>query len=220
MDVEPTDIEARESWVMNRARVEKALSENGLEYYQGGRVIPNGSDLLRHKLAPSEIKADASVVSVRPSSVEELLLVLVRGLPRAMHPLSHRRKGSAALSFRTEYDVQDLLHALMRPWVADVRAEEFTPSYAGSSTRMDFLLPAHATVVETKIVRDATHAKKIGDELTIDIAHYRAHPKCDHLWCVIYDPDNLIKNVGGLISDLEGPHKNKSEAVVVRVIVV
>ncbi|HAI2361552.1 TPA: transposase, partial [Escherichia coli] len=92
---------------------------------------------------------------------------LVKGLQRAMHPLTHRRKGSQSLSFSNEYDVQDLLHALLRPWVQDIRPEEFTPSYAGSSTRMDFLLPAHKLVLETKIVRDRSHAKKIGDELII-----------------------------------------------------
>ncbi|WP_315739640.1 hypothetical protein [Escherichia coli] len=78
---------------------------------------------------------------------------MVKGLQRAMHPLTHRRKGSQSLSFSNEYDVQDLLHALLRPWVQDIRPEEFTPSYAGSSTRMDFLLPAHKLVLETKIVR-------------------------------------------------------------------
>ena len=51
-----------------------------------------------------------------------------------MHPLTHRRKNVQPLSFGNEYDVQDLLHALLRPWINDIRPEEFTPSYAGSST--------------------------------------------------------------------------------------
>ena len=217
MDVEPNNPDTRNVWIENRARVEKALSDNGLEYYQGGRVIPNGGQIQQ---SMSPLKLGAPKAQITPNSVEELLSILVRGLPRAMLPLSHRRKGSAALSFRTEYDVQDWLHALMRPWVSDIRSEEFTPSYAGSSTRMDFLLPTHSTVVETKIVRDAGHAKKIGDELVIDIAHYRAHPNCEFLWCVIYDPEKLIKNVGGLVSDLEGTHENKSGLVRVTVVVV
>src|SRR5208337_5678311 len=101
----------------------------------------------------------------KPSNISELLDVLVKGLRRAMHPLTHRRKGAQSLTFSNEYDVQDLLHALLRPWVADIRPEEFTPSYAGSSTRMDFLLPAHRLVLELKFVRDRGHASKIGDEL-------------------------------------------------------
>jgi hypothetical protein len=121
-----------------------------------------------------------------------------------MHPLTHRRKGAQALSFDSEYDVQDLLHSLLRPWVGDIRPEEFTPSYAGSSTRMDFLLPVHSLVVEMKFVRDRTHAKSIGNELIIDIEHYRRHPACKFLWCVIYDSAHLLTNAEGLVRDLEG----------------
>ena len=220
MDVEPVDSELNERWKKNRARVEKALADNGLQYYQGGRVIPNGLKPSSLPMPDQITETTSSHAPVGPSSLDKLLSVVVRGLPRAMHPLSNRRKGAATLSFRYEYDVQDLLHAMLRPWVADVRAEEFTPSYAGSSTRMDFLLPDHATVIETKFVRDQRHAKKLGDELVIDIAHYRAHPDCKHLWCVVYDPDQQIKNAGGLQSDLEGEHASGSASVSVRLVIV
>jgi DpnII restriction endonuclease len=136
-----------------------------------------------------------------------------------MHPLTHRRKGAQSLSFSTEYDVQDLLHALLRPWVADIRPEEFTPSYAGSSTRMDFLFPKHKAVIELKFVRDRNHAKKIGDELIIDIDHYQCHPDCDYLWCVVFDPDHLLPNAEGLKNDLEGQRETKDGKVRVTVFV-
>ena len=136
-----------------------------------------------------------------------------------MHPLTHRRKGMQPLSFGSEYDVQDLLHALLRPWISDIRPEEFTPSYAGSSTRMDFLLPAHKLVIETKVVRDRSHAKRVGDELIIDIEHYRKHPACSSLWCVIYDPDQLITNAEGLKTDLQGQRASQDDTVTVRVFV-
>ena len=136
-----------------------------------------------------------------------------------MHPLTHRRKNSVSLSFSTEYDVQDFLHSLLRPWVRDIRAEEFTPSYAGSSTRMDFLLPEHRLVIELKFVRDRGHASKIGDELTIDIDHYRKHPDCDTLWCAVYDQDHLLPNAEGLKRDLEGPRTTKDGTVNVRLLV-
>lgn len=139
--------------------------------------------------------------------------------PPAMHPLTHRRKGAIALTFSTEYGVQDLLHALLRPWVADIRPEEFTPSYAGSNTRMDFLLSAHGTVIELKFARDANHAKKIGEELIVDIEHYRSHPKCDTLWCVVFDPEHLIRNVEGLRKDLEGARSSKDGTVQVKILV-
>ena len=154
-----------------------------------------------------------------PTNIEEVLQVLVRGLRRAMHPLTHRRKGTQALVFSNEYDVQDLLHALLRPWVADIRPEEFTPSYAGSSTRMDFLLPAHKLVVELKFVRDRAHAKKIGDELIVDIEHYRKHPDCQALWCVVYDPNHYLTNAEGLCSDLSGRRSSQDVELETKVFV-
>ena len=159
-------------------------------------------------------------VPVSVCSIDALLGVLVRGLPRAMHPLTHRRKGSVALKFDSEYDIQDLLHSLLRPWVVDIRPEEYTPSYAGSSTRMDFLLPQHEVVIETKLVRSKDHGRKIGDEFIIDIEHYCRHPNCKHLWCVIYDPNHLIPNPGGLKSDLDGTRSLPDGSVTVNVVIV
>ena len=204
-----------DEWKEKRERIKSTLEDNGLRYYRFGRVLPQGEAPRLIQLSSQE----APPSPVKPDNVEDLLEIIVRGLRRAMHPLTHRRKGFQRLSFGSEYDVQDLLHALLRPWISDIRPEEFTPSYAGSSTRMDFLLPAYALVIETKIVRDRTHAKRIGDELIIDIEHYRRHPKCKRLWCVIYDPDHLITNADGLKNDVEGSRSTEDGQVVVRVFV-
>jgi hypothetical protein len=138
-----------------------------------------------------------------PDDVEKVLEIVIKGLPRAMFPLKHRRGGQRGPDFSTEYDVQDLLHALLRPWIKDIRVEEWTPSYAGSSGRIDFLFPQNGIVVETKLVRDARHAKRVGDELIVDIARYAQHPTCRQLWFVIYDPAGHIQNPDGFASDLE-----------------
>lgn len=205
-----------DEWKEKRERVERTLEENGLRYYRFGRVLPQGDG---QPIETLEKVATRQSGPSKPAKVEDLLEVMVRGLRRAMHPLTHRRKGTQPLSFGSEYDVQDLLHALLRPWISDIRPEEFTPSYAGSSTRMDFLLPAHRIVIETKIVRDRVHARRVGDELIVDIEHYRRHPECSSLWCVVYDPDQLITNAEGLKNDLQGDRSTPDGTVSVRVFV-
>lgn len=217
MDVRPKEnSEGFAQWKTDRDRVVQVLEENGFRYYRGGRVLPTGQ-------APEEVQALPATLRyhgpAKPAKIDELLEILLKGLRRAMHPLTHRRKGAQSLSFSTEYDVQDLLHALLRPWVADIRPEEFTPSYAGSSTRMDFLLPEHKVVVELKCVRDRNHAKRIGDELIVDISHYQRHPDCDRLWCVVFDQDHLLCNAEGLKTDLEGQRSTKDGTVHVSVLV-
>jgi len=202
---------------LQRERLNGVLEEHGFRYFRGGRILPNG------EAPPAPASGNRSIATIgepkKPSTIEDLILTLIRGLPRAMHPLAHRRKGAQSLAFDSEYDIQDLLHCQLRPWVADIRPEEFTPSYAGSSTRMDFLLPAHRMVIEVKRVRDKPHTSRIGDELILDIEHYRRHPGCDHLWCVIYDPLQLIPNPSGLIADLEGDRYTPDGSVNVRVFV-
>lgn len=214
MDLPPGDDDRLSDWKAKRARIEAVLEENGLRYYRFGRVLPQG--------APQDGLTIGNVpgAPVKPKSVEELLEVVVRGLRRAMHPLIHRRKGVQSLAFGNEYDVQDLLHAMLRPWISDIRPEECTPSYAGSSTRMDFLLPAHGLVIETKVIRDRAHAKHVGDELIIDIDHYRRHPDCKRLWCVVYDPDQLVTNADGLKNDLEGTRSANDGNCEVRLFVI
>ena len=197
-----------------RERLLTVLGNHRLEYFSGGRLLPTGQD-------PAALEPRrASAAPKKPESLEELLQTLVRGLPRAMHPLTHRRRGAKELTFDSEHDLQDVLHSQLRPWIADIRPEEFTPSYAGSSSRMDFLLPAHNLVLELKRVREKTHAARIGDELIIDIEHYRRHPKCNRLWCIVYDPMSVLRNPSGLISDLEGSRSTPDGAISVRVFVI
>lgn len=220
MDPPPDDPEAIEDWRHYREKIEGLLEQHGLRYFRLGRVLPQGEVPGSVEVSSSPRKPTATTVAeTGPADIESLVRILVSGLPRAMHPLTHRRRNSQPLSFSNEYDVQDLLHALLRPWVADIRPEEFTPSYAGSSTRMDFLLPAHDLVIEIKFVRDRTHAKRIGHELTIDIAHYSKHPKCRALWCVVYDPKHYITNAPGLCSDLSGKRSSPDGEITTRVLV-
>ena len=214
-------IEEHNDYYAKRRRLDAALEAEGLQYFRGGRLIPTGTpvDTLPPVMLQGPISAQPAP-PIKPTSIDDLLVRLIAGVPRAMYPLTNRRKGVQALTFTNEYDVQDLLHVLLRPWVKDIRPEEYTPSYAGKSTRMDFLLPEHRTVVELKFVRDVGHGKNVGQELIVDIGHYRQHPHCDRLWCVVFDPNHYLPNRDGLIGDLQGVHRQDDKAVDVRVLVI
>jgi len=116
--------------------------------------------------------------------------------------LNNRYNDRTTLSIADEYDVQDLLRSLLVIHFDDVRKEEWTPSYAGKSSRMDFLLKDCKTVVEVKKTRATLTGKEIGTQLIEDIARYAVHPDCDTLLCFVYDPDGYIDNPRGLENDL------------------
>ncbi len=124
--------------------------------------------------------------------------------PIVARQLRDRHQGRSTLTITDEYDVQDLLHALLKIDFDDVRAEEWSPSYAGKGSRLDFLIADHAVVVEVKKTRDTLRTGDLGDQLIVDIARYSRHPDCDRLICFIYDPELLIGNPAGLETDLSG----------------
>lgn len=116
--------------------------------------------------------------------------------------LRNRHDSRETFDVKDEYDVQDLIHALLKMYFDDIRPEEWTPSYAGSSSRMDFLLKSERLVIEVKKTRDKLRDKDVGEQLIVDIARYRAHPDCKTLVCFVYDPDGFISNPTGLENDL------------------
>jgi len=131
--------------------------------------------------------------------------------------LAKRHSKRETLNIADEYDVQDLLHGLLRLHFDDVRAEEWTPSFGGGPARMDFLLKREQVVIETKMTRSDLKDKDISEELIHDVARYKGHPDCKRLVCVVYDPQGLLKNPNGLIGDIE---KLSSDSLIVEVHVV
>ncbi len=130
--------------------------------------------------------------------------------------LKRRRENRTTLVITDEYDVQDLLHSLLRLFFDDIRAEEWNSSYAGKSSRMDFLLKNEKIVVEAKKTREGLNARTLGDELLVDGARYRSHPQCEHLVCLVYDPDAIIVNPRGIENDLSGVSDSLDLRVLIR----
>ncbi len=116
--------------------------------------------------------------------------------------MRRRYNNRETLTISDEYDVQNLFHAILKLFFDDIRPEEWTPSYAGNSSRMDFLLKREEIVIEIKKTRNTLKEKEIGDELIIDKERYRIHPNCKTLIAFVYDPDKHIDNPIGLETDL------------------
>lgn len=127
----------------------------------------------------------------------------------------HRHENRDTITIEDEYDVQDLLHALLKIFFNDIRTEEWTPSYAGKASRMDFLLKSEKIVIEVKKTRESLKEKQIADQLIIDIDRYKAtHPDCEMIFCFIYDPEELIQNPIGFEKDINEKHKGIAEVLI------
>lgn len=137
------------------------------------------------------------------SDDEEALSRMLERFGTFAHQLGRRQRSRPPFVFKDEYDVQDSLHALLRAFFDDVRPEEWTPSYAGGSSRIDFLIPEIAGAVEVKMVRPNLTPRELGEQLIVDIERYASHQGCRSLWCLVFDPQRRIVNPRGIERDLE-----------------
>lgn len=127
-----------------------------------------------------------------------------------------RHENRRTLEIKDEYDVQDLMHTLLRIYFDDIRVEEWTPKYAGSASRMDFVLKEEQIVIETKMTRAGLETKQIGEELIIDIMKYKNSADCKTLVCFVYDPEGRIANPRGIETDLERASNELQIKVLIR----
>jgi hypothetical protein len=119
--------------------------------------------------------------------------------------LKHRHDKRATLEVKDEYDAQDLIRTLLRVFFDDIRAEEWTPSYAGSASRIDFVLPRFGLAVELKHARKSLSTKELGEQLIVDIHKYQQDERVRHLVCLVFDHEGLFDNPRGIESDLSKP---------------
>lgn len=137
---------------------------------------------------------EASDTADTPAAHEALLRLLARFHVYAKELQAQPRAGHDAWAITDEYDVQHVLCALLRTHFDNVKPEETTPSLAGSSSRMDFLLVNERTGVETKMMHDSQTERKLGNQLLLDVAHFPSHTHCESLIFLIYDPTYMIRN--------------------------
>jgi len=128
----------------------------------------------------------------------DLIKRIFRNWSKMITSLKSHRKDIAQIQVTNEYEMQYLLEGVLRLFFDDVRPETYTPNYANSSNRTDFLLPKQKILIETKMTRVGLDARKISEELIIDKEHYRKHPSIEIILCLIYDPERRIKNPEGL----------------------
>ncbi len=162
---------------------------------------------------------NAGVLAFKTPAISSTLTVLERLFDRfhlVANQLEHRHDKRPFHEINDEYDVQDLLHALLRIDFDDVRDEEWNPSHSGRSTRGDLLLKREKLVVEVKMTRKALKDAALGDELNLDIARYRSNPGIDTFVAFVYNPGHFLSNPDACERDLTDPLAAKPTHVFVR----
>jgi hypothetical protein len=171
---------------------------------------------LAPKLAAAQKTVDGYLANHAPPLDIKAAMNVIENILLRFHlvvrEVSERYDNRTPFRMDDEYDVQDLLEGLLRLYFDDIRREVPTTIFAGSSTRIDFMLNREQIGIEAKRTRKGLEDREIGDQLIKDIPHYRTHPKCKILYFFVYDPEENIQNPQGIIDDLNAKgDKNSME---------
>lgn len=174
----------------------------------------NGCEIFHALIGILEAYEKIPSVPARQDLVPVLSHVF-RNFERFDRQIAKRRDKRPTISIDDEYDVQDVLHAMLRLFSDDVRPEEYVPSYAGSNSRVDFLLPKEELIIEAKMTRKGLADKELGEQLIIDFNRYKELSKGNHMLCFVYDKAGCIQNPHGVITDLEKMSDDKLKITVI-----
>lgn len=134
-----------------------------------------------------------------------MVLTLCQRLPNAARILATRDRARAPFVISHEYDVQDLLHAVLRAYLKYSVHEEPLGKVGGAkSSRADVAIEDIGTIVEVKFVRGPKDQQRLVEEFAQDLLLYAKWPHLRHFIYLVYnsadlrDPEALMR--------LEGDH--------------
>ena len=186
-------------------KISSKPSENSYSNQTEKTIIEIASRLLEAQKATSEIISKFQP-PIELKNAQNIIETLLQRFHLVVKEVCERYDNRSPFTMSDEYDVQDLLEGLLRIYFDDVRREVPTTEFAGSSTRIDFLLDQEQIGIEVKRTRKKLDAKELGKELINDIAHYKEHPNCKVLYFFVYDPEEYIINPRGIERDLSGTY--------------
>lgn len=123
------------------------------------------------------------------------LLTILDNLHKFLLNLNRRYNDRDGFQINDEYDLQDLLYALLKIHFSNIVKEEYVSSKLESNSRVDFLLKDQGIAIETKFIKKNFKAKRLAEELLLDATRYSQHEGIKNIIFFIYDPESLISEL-------------------------
>lgn len=156
----------------------------------------------------SEAAPSSVVESALDSAIDQDPLHLIRKVCHRFHTVARhlrlRKDYRPTLEVDDDYDLQDLLCALLKVEFDEVATDEWTPPYSGGASRMTLLVNRDRIAVVAKKTRSGLTTKELADQVAVDSAYYQAQGRCSTLFCFMYDPEGRIGSPKRLETTLTG----------------
>jgi DpnII restriction endonuclease len=121
-----------------------------------------------------------------------LMLRICERIPRAARILASRQRGNAPYVVADEYDVQDLLHAVLRCYLKYSIAEEPLGKVAGvKGGRADIAVEDLGVIIEVKYVRSPKDQVRLVEEFAQDTLLYSQWAPLKHFIYLCFNSQDL-----------------------------
>lgn len=123
-------------------------------------------------------------------------LVLIHKVCQRFHSVARqlrlRKDYRPTIEVDDEYDLQDLLCALLKMEFDEVATDEWIPPYTEGASRTTVLVNRDQIAIVAKKTGPGMTTKELTDQVLADAAHYRTQGRCSTLFCFVYDPEGRI----------------------------
>jgi hypothetical protein len=134
-------------------------------------------------------------------------------------PRSEKKTAIGLYVIKDEYDVQDLLYAMLKPILPDLTYEDPVSKKGGRAGRVDLKSKQLRLIIEIKYCYEGkTNSAKISEDLMKGVELYG--PDCDNLRFFIYDPSASLHDAENLARDLSGERRLGKHQLILKTIVV
>lgn len=138
-----------------------------------------------------KLRHSGAAPKLAPSAEIQLILLLCSRLNHSAKILNRRRAGKQPFEITDEYDVQDLLQAILRAYFKYSISEEPISKLSGSSSRADFAIQDLGVIIEAKYVHGPNEQDRINKQFAEDVQSYSQWPYLEHFFYVVYGADDL-----------------------------
>lgn len=129
--------------------------------------------------------------------VVDYIVKTLRNFTPIASSVTKRRKGKENETIRLsdEYDIQDLLHVMLKPQFPLIRTENVVDGKTDRQfLKIDFTIPDSNIAIECKYAKHDTSMPEIKKQMHDDIIIYSNHPDCKTLIFFIYNKDFNISD--------------------------
>jgi hypothetical protein len=164
--------------------------------------VPTSQPVPEAAAAPGMTPAPLSATATHCQDPLDRIRKLCLRFHAVTRQLRLRKDYRATLEVEDDYDLQDLLCALLKMEFDEVGVDEWTPPYTGGAPRTTFLMHREQIALVVKKTRSGLTTQELTDQVAADSARYANREKCVTLFCFIYDPEGRIGSPKQLETDL------------------